>query len=164
MTRPSSEQQRVQLKAATRQAVRWVGTLEAAARITGRSVTRLHAAGNVLDPDYFLPIDAALDLDLDIGRPVVTTALAELQGYVLLHPGGADDGTKIDLMVETATASQDLGQWSSEVLAAMSDGSLTEAELERLIALARDEAARWQVRLQRLLALRNNRMQERSKS
>lgn len=141
--RPSNQAQLAALKTATRRAVRNIGKLEAAAHCTRVSVTRLSAAGSVQD-DYFLPIDAVLDLELDTGLPVITETLARLQGYVLAR---AEDVTpesdKLDLLFETAVASRSMGDWSDTVIRALSDGRLSESEIEDLQEKASEQADRW---------------------
>lgn len=150
ITRPSTEHQRAALKAKTRALVRAAGGVESAASVSRVAKSRMSDGGNPGQPDYFLPLDAVLDLELDTGQPVVTTALAQMQGYYLERIDAAPPPPTINLLRETTEASRHLGFWSGAVLSALEDGRLSDGELEDLIELAGGFVARWTQRLDQL--------------
>ncbi|RIK91749.1 MAG: hypothetical protein DCC73_14905 [Proteobacteria bacterium] len=140
-TRASSDEQRLTLKTAFRLLLRQVGKLDyiagAVTRLTPGSMSK---AGNPQE-DYYPPLDAILDLEIAAGRPVVTEALARLQGYRLEVMA---DAGEVDLMQESTAATAKLGAWAGAVMAAMADGSLTHAERVSLRTQARDIIDQWQ--------------------
>lgn len=139
--RASTEDQRATLKTAFRLLARQIGKLDyITAAVTRLTPGCLSKAGNATE-DYFAPIDAVLDLEIAAGRPVVTEALARLQGYRLELMSEAGE---VDLMRESTAATAKLGAWAAEVMAAMEDGALSHAERVRLRTAARDIIDQWQ--------------------
>lgn len=72
------------LKGATKALVKSFGSLEEAAGVTRSDPARLSRFGNVHEKGMFAPIDVIADLEARLGRPVVTTILADMLGYVLV--------------------------------------------------------------------------------
>lgn len=93
--RPSTPQKRLALKAAFRLGLGRAGggaSFTHATRVKEAALSKYAAAH---DSDYFVPLDVALDLDLDLGAPVVLSALAKTQGYDIVPVGGCNDMPKI---------------------------------------------------------------------
>ncbi len=88
MTRPASDHALCALKSAFRSALRLAGGGDAFSRSTRVSAAQLSRYGSP-DHDWHAPIDVVLDLELDLGQPVVTAALAAAQGYRLVREGEA---------------------------------------------------------------------------
>jgi len=71
------------LKAAFRRLTKTVGGQESAASITRVDYQRIGRYGRAHEP-MFAPIDVVADLESDAGCPMVTRAMADLQGYLLI--------------------------------------------------------------------------------
>lgn len=81
--RPSSDHDRTRLKAASRAAVTAAGTAKqlcASTRVSEAQVSRYQGAAY----DEFMPLDVILDCELLAGQPILTAALADMQGYRLV--------------------------------------------------------------------------------
>lgn len=93
--RPSSPQARATLKSAFRAALRIAGGGESFQHATRVSAAVLSRYASPTE-DLFPPIDVVLDLEADLGSPVVTSALARLAGWRLTpdesSPSGAPHG------------------------------------------------------------------------
>lgn len=76
-------------KAATRQLVRLAGGVAQAATFTRVDPARLSRYGSPHDPQ-FVPIDVVADLEAEAGDPIVTRALADLSGCLLVAKPKAD--------------------------------------------------------------------------
>jgi len=127
--RASTEQQRLALKAAARRAISLCGGGDSLAQITRIKAPQLSRCAS---PDYadFMPVDVALDADIDCGKPVFLAAMAALEGYSIAPLAGGKS-TPVSIasaasLIEAATGS------FSAVNAALADGSLTRRECEAI--------------------------------
>ncbi len=86
--RASHEHQQARLKAATRSAVTHAGTAAQLAEVTRVSESQIN---KYVGPNYpdFMPLDVVLDAELTAGAPLITQALAAIQGYRLEPVDGA---------------------------------------------------------------------------
>ncbi|QKV18740.1 hypothetical protein [Oricola thermophila] len=153
MVRATNEHQRAALKAAVRHAIRRCG-----GGATAQDATRVNAAalskyGSGDWPDNHVPVDVALDLDLDAGEPVILSALAREQGYDLrrVEPVAAEgDGDgEFSPLGALAGLTKDHAGLIAALVAAASDGILTETEIRAIEA----EAYELQSQLSRLLTV-----------
>lgn len=71
------------LKAAFRRLTKAVGGQESAASITRVDFQRIGRYGRTHEA-MFAPVDVVADLESDAGEPLVTRAMADLQGYLLI--------------------------------------------------------------------------------
>lgn len=116
LPRPTSEQDRLDLKAATRRA------LELARPTKFAPVTRVDAAalsryGAISEPEKFMPIDVVVDLCRDIGSPILVEEMARLLGYRLVPIEEPAEGGKVDLQDIS-----DLSRENSDVVVALAAG------------------------------------------
>lgn len=74
--RPTSDADRAALKAATRRAIMASGGPDSAAHITRVATAQLSRYGGLSYPD-FIPLDVALDIDIDNGQAILATAFAD---------------------------------------------------------------------------------------
>lgn len=144
--RPSTPHMRVALKAAIRRALDLAGGGDSFANATRVDAPRLsrYASANAAE---HMPLDVALDLDLDIGRPVVLAALAAQQGCSVV-PGPAvagppDAALGAALLRETAEV-------AAALMEALADGAIDRAERRRLLKEI-DEASALLTRLRHAL-------------
>lgn len=75
-----------QIKTATAAAIQRLGGLEAAATVCCASFQTLGGYQNQNRPDLIIPLDVALELDAACGEPVILSALARMQGFMLTAP------------------------------------------------------------------------------
>ncbi|RFB95198.1 hypothetical protein B5K11_09605 [Rhizobium leguminosarum bv. trifolii] len=86
--RASHEHQQGRLKAATRAVVTQAGTAAQLASGTRVSESQINKYVGPAYPD-FMPLDVVLDAELLAGAPIITQALASIQGYRLVPVDGA---------------------------------------------------------------------------
>lgn len=112
------------LKTYTRQLIHAVGGLDAAASCcrVGRS-----SLGNYQDhdSDQFMPMDVALALEQVAGKPILTGAMARMQGYTLTRP---DADTAQDIGRSVAAVARHAGEASARFMEAASDGKIDNRE------------------------------------
>lgn len=83
LPRPSTEQERLELKGVTRHALDQAGT-RSFSMVTRVEPGKLSEYADQNKLDRFMPIDVALDLDKDLKAPTITAMMAELLGYELV--------------------------------------------------------------------------------
>lgn len=98
--RTTTPRERSALKAATRQLLGLFGKHEAACTVTRVNAPTLSRYGSVSEPEHFAAIDVILDLEADIGSPVVTEALAHAQGYRLVRDERAGANADMDALMD----------------------------------------------------------------
>lgn len=91
--RSISDDHRKKLKAATRRAIKAAGGGDSFAHVTRVSESQLSKYGLATEEheDAFIPVDVALEADLEAGTPVIASALAAAQGFRLVRDGDARD-------------------------------------------------------------------------
>lgn len=126
------------LKTAIHALIHAVGGLAAAASVCRVSVPVLSEYQSRNHPERMMPIDVALQLELVAGAPLVTGALARLQGFSVARPEGAAQpcvGRAI------AMVSRHAGAAAAAFMEASADGAInaTEAsEMSRLLEATRE--------------------------
>lgn len=146
--RRSSEQTRLSLIGAVRHALTVAGGGESFQHATRVNAGTLCKYASPEWPDNHMPIDVALDLDLDIGEPVCARALAAAQGYELVaqvKPSNASGVTPLSSLSGLAREHADL---IGAICAGTADGIITENERRSI----RKEAYELQSEVSRLLA------------
>lgn len=147
---PASDYQK--LKAASRALVATVGGAVAAAAVTRgdhQSVSR-YGSAHPDNGDRFMPIDVVADLESECEQPVLTRALAELSGHLLVPvPRAVGSGTALGQV--TAAALKETSQVFVQLADALGDGKLTPIEAKAIAdeideALTRLAALKLQVR------------------
>lgn len=141
------------LKTATRALVVSVGGLEAAVSVCRVNKTALAAAYDRAQPDRFLPVDVAADLELVVGAPTVTAVLARLSGHALV-PIAPGAGLEAQALVQVFRGASDVG---AAYAAAMADAHLSRAERQ---AIADQLLTLQAACMQAVAALLNDHMRE----
>lgn len=123
--RPSTEHDRARLKASTRAAIIAAGKakqLAACSRVSEPQISR-YIGGDYPD---FIPVDVMLDCEMLAGQPVITSALADMQGFRLVPIAGGDEaGLTLDHVLDIVKAAGELLRAYRD---GHSDGHLDEAE------------------------------------
>lgn len=135
-TRPTTEQDRFSLKAAFRQLLKRAGGQEAAELVTRGRHQTLNRYGNPKEEDCHAPIDVIADLEREIGEPVVTRHLAEMNGFMLVKKTVASTG--VDLLAHVSALASETGEAVKAAVEAYADGSKSDEELENIVKQAGD--------------------------
>lgn len=114
------------LKAAQRDLIKRCGGIERAAEIASVSKTHMGRFNNDGDTDL-MPLPVVLMLQADCGLPLVTAAMAELQGRRLSDPDAGAEGNA-DVQMRHAEAIVLAGELVSAGALAFADGKLTSTE------------------------------------
>lgn len=127
---------RQSLKSAFRRALKLAGGGDSFAHATRVGAPALSRYGAAAEATCHAPIDIVLDLETDIGSPVVTSALAAAQGFRLVvdqrRPDGAlSPGDAITVMREACDV-------AGEISNALADGEITRGEQLRINAEIED--------------------------
>jgi hypothetical protein len=118
------------LATATKRLIAELGGLEAAASVTRVRPPQLSDYGSPHVAQY-MPADVIADLETVAGRPLLTEALARLQGYALLplSPRGPDD-----LALHLARIGQGVGVLFGRVSEALLDGTIDAGERQDILS------------------------------
>jgi len=114
------------LKAAQRDLIKRAGGIERAAELASISKSQMGRFNNDGDPEL-MPIPAILMLQRECGVPLVTSAMAELEGRRLADPSeaAAANGSILSSYAEVVVQA---GELISKGALAFADGKLTPAE------------------------------------
>ena len=142
--RPTTAVDRRQIKAATRRLSKLAGGAECACHVTRVGAPTLSKYGLLDHHEHFMPADIILDLEKDIGSPVVTAALAGLAGYRLVDAGGAAPGRGAHELGLPCIAAilANASALAGELDRSLADGRLEQVEADSIITVA-EEAVRF---------------------
>lgn len=119
------------LKAAAKDLVGAVGGIEAAAEILGKSKTTVGRWVNINDEDYWMPVDAASDLERvthgTAKYPQMTREMCRQAGGVFV-PLPDSAGGQGELRAGVMDMSSELGDVAREINKALGDGKITVRE------------------------------------
>lgn len=132
LPRSTSDDERNELKAATRQALAIARPTRFAA-VTRVDAPALSKYGDPFTANAFMPIDIVADLERDLGAPLITEALAALQGYRLVPVGDGDAGGRIGVD-DLASLSKEGGDVVQTIATAMADGRIDGHERRAIAA------------------------------
>lgn len=118
------------LKAAQRDLIKMCGGIARAADLTSTSTSHVGRWNQAKDTDL-MPINAIIILEADCGQPLVTSAMAELNGFRVEDPERAIK-TTASIMTSLADTMQEAGALFASGAAAAADGKYTPAELTAL--------------------------------
>ncbi|MBX8803381.1 hypothetical protein HBA92_21905 [Ochrobactrum sp. MR28] len=124
------------LKAAQRDLIKMCGGIARAAELTSTSTSHVGRWNQAKDTDL-MPINAIIILEADCGQPIVTSAMAELNGFRVEDPERAVKTTS-SIMASLSATVQEAGALFASGAAAAVDGHFTPAELT---GLERDASA-----------------------
>ncbi len=110
------------LKNATRELTRSAGGQKVAAFASRVSQQAISDYGNINALSVFMPLDVIADLEKSVGEPIVTKALAELAGCLLIQLPKEDGGDTLSR--EAGESAQRFGQMMTDFGCALRDGSI----------------------------------------
>ena len=137
--------ERSALKTLTRELVTRLGGLDAAAACTRVQRSNLAEYGSLHHPERFAPIDVILDLEVALGAPLVTGALARASGCRVV--GEATVSVGGDVNAALSRVGREASALFAAVMDALADGQLDPSERRALVRevddlIAAAEAAR----------------------
>lgn len=120
LPRLTTEQERRQIKVRTKQLVELAGGPEFLAPVTGVLKAQLSKYGTLSEADCFIRANVILELDRQIGAPMMLETLAAMLGYALvpLEPEPGDEVDHDDL----AAVSREGGDVVQSLALGMADG------------------------------------------
>lgn len=128
------------LKAATRDLIDMAGGIERAAGITAHGKSTVQRWRSAEHADV-MPLTAVLLLEADTGSPLVTRAMAALQGFDLVATGGQGDEVRPGLLQRWAAFNSAFSALAGGMAFAMADGEVTVTETREIDAAAASLAA-----------------------
>ncbi len=123
-----SQEKIFRVKAATRDLIKRAGGVVRAGEVAGVAKSTMHRFGS---PDHgdVIPLMAALMLEADTGCPLITQAMAELNG-ARLEVSGADIGGHF--LSSFAAIGKEAAELMAALAAAQSDGTVTPNEFKKI--------------------------------
>lgn len=144
--RSISDKQQMTLKAATRRAVDMAGggdSFQHVTRAKGYALSR-YGSTNEENLDKFMPIDVAVEADIEAGSPIIAAAMAEMLGYRLV-PNEAKSGPASVAPISVHDALK-IANEAADVVKAITDAlysdNLIDAAEEKVITREIDEVMR----------------------
>ena len=97
--RSISDKEQLSLKAATRRALDMAGGQDAFQHMTRVRQAALSKYGSPAEDcaDKYMPIDVAVEADMEAGTPIITGKMAELLGYKLVPIGASGDQSPLSV-------------------------------------------------------------------
>lgn len=129
LPRLSTEEERRQIKIRTRQLVELAGGVEFFAPVTGVQKAQISKYGSLSEADCFIRADVILELDRQIGAPMMLETLAAMQGYRLV-PFDAEPGDHVD-HDDLAAVAREGGDVVQSLALGLADGCFDAAERRR---------------------------------
>ena len=138
LPRLTTDDERNQIKTRTQQLIRLAGGPEFFAPVTGVKKAQLSKYGSLSEPDHFIHADVIVELDRQIGAPMMVSMLAAMLGYRLvpIEEGEPDELTTADL-ADVATETSDVVRSLSTAMRNGPMGSAARREVRREIAEAK---------------------------
>ena len=131
--RKTSDATRAFLKTVSRRVIECCGGVSSAESITRVNNSHLskYQSRSEDNAGTFMPIDVALDLDMDCGEPIITRAMAESQGFRLVINDTSDDELPCaqKLLNKVSTISHSHADLTQALIVAASDGEITPNEV-----------------------------------
>ncbi|CAN7429319.1 hypothetical protein LJR251_002731 [Rhizobium rhizogenes] len=124
------------VKAAQRDLIKLVGGIDRAAEISSVSPSHIGRMNNARDTDL-MPLSVVYALESECGVPVVTQAMAELNGRRLSDPE-ADHRTNVNVLSSYSNVLQKAAALMATGAAAMADAYVTPAEAHAMDRHAAD--------------------------
>lgn len=153
--RSISDKEQLSLKAATRRAFDMAGGPEEFQHMTRVRQSVLSKYGSTTQDcaDKFIPVDVAVEADVEAGSPIITAKMAHILGYKLV-PVAADTVNAAPLGVHDALRiANEAADVVKAITSALTDGRIDQAEereiaheIEEAIKVLRDALTRVSVR------------------
>ncbi len=128
MSRSLSDAALLRIYSATRDLVRACGGIVRAGEVADVSKSEVSRWQSARDPDV-ISLSALMKLESECGLPLVTTVLAEAQGYRMSDPAH-DGGEAASVMSRQSEVMHRASELLASGAAALADGRVTPAEAE----------------------------------
>ena len=130
-----SESEYMALKTAFRRLTKAVGGQESAASVTRVDFQRIGRYARPNEPS-FAPIDVVADLEADLGNPMITRVLADMQGYILIAKPPVEGERR--WIEHLGALGKEAGEAIARLSEAFADGGTITAEDVRKLELPRE--------------------------
>ncbi|WP_157014874.1 phage regulatory CII family protein [Mesorhizobium xinjiangense] len=118
------------LKAAQRDLIKMAGGIERTAELTSFSKSEV-GRWNLAGEGQLMPLAAVFALEMEVGVPIVTSAMAGLQGRRLSDP--AEDEARVgDVLARFSDAARQSADLTAAGALALADGKITPAEASEI--------------------------------
>lgn len=126
LPRLTTEDERNQIKVRTGQLVRLAGGVEFFAPVTGVNKAQLSKYGSLAETDCFIRADVIIELDRQLGAPMMVETLARMLGYGLVP---LDETRREPVSPADVTAAQrETSEAVSATMQALEDGRIDPSE------------------------------------
>jgi len=131
------------LKAATRRAIEIAGGARSFAAVTRIKEGNLSKYGspNEEHAETFMPIDVAVEADMEAGSPIILSAMAEMLGYKLVPMAAAADDPDVITQADALTVANEMSDVIRVITTALADGRACAADRKDITREA-DEAVK----------------------
>lgn len=136
MTRPISDAWFHGIKSATRDIVVRCGGVVRAGEIANVSKSEVSRWQSATDPDV-ITLPAVLALEADCGLPLITTVMAQMNGY-RVEDGGSEQRRLACVIGQNAEVMRESAELFAGMATALSDGQITPTEAQTCDRLAGD--------------------------
>lgn len=132
--RTISDRQGMTLKAATRRAIEIAGGARSFAAVTRIKEGNLSKYGspNEDHAETFMPIDVAVEADMEAGSPIILSAMAEMLGYKLVPLAGSDDDANAVTAADALNIANEAGDVVRSITEALADGKVCAADRKEI--------------------------------
>ena len=133
--RTISDKQALTLKAATRRTVDMAGGGDAFQHVTRVKAGNLSKYGSNGEEnlDKFMPIDVAVEADLEANSPIIVSVMAEMLGYKLVPLAGGGEAADCGLaLADVLKIANEMGDVIRATTAALADGNVDAAERKEI--------------------------------
>lgn len=133
--RTISDKQGLTLKAATRRALDMAGGGDAFQHVTRVKAGNLSKYGSNGEDnlDKFMPIDVAVEADLEANSPIIVSAMAEMLGYKLVPIAGGTESVADALAIaDVLKIANEMGDVVRATTEALADGHVDGAERKEI--------------------------------
>lgn len=140
--RSISDKQALTLKASTRRAIDMAGGGESFQHVTRVNGGQLSKYGSQAEEKSFMPIDVAVEADLEANSPIIVGAMAEILGYKLVPNGGAANAAALRPVTvkDALRIANEAADVVKAITEALSNDDLIDGVEERVITREIDEA------------------------
>lgn len=142
--RSISDKQQLTLKAATRRAVDMAGggdSFQHVTRAKGYALSR-YGSANEENLDKFMPIDVAVEADIEAGSPIILGAMAEMLGYSVAPIAAPSSSGKPITIKDALHIANEAADVVKAITEALDNDDLIDGAEEKVITREIDEAIR----------------------
>ncbi|WP_065091615.1 phage regulatory CII family protein [Rhizobium leucaenae] len=141
--RSISDKEGLTLKAATRRALTMAGGGDSFQHVTRVSAAQLSKYSGQAEEKSFMPIDVAVEADIEANSPIILSAMAEILGYQLVPAGTVINVAVKPVTIKDAlTIANEAADVVKAITEALTDDDRIDGAEERAITREIDETMR----------------------